>query len=111
MVGFPVKWWQLPGTLHDTKTQETAVRIKIKLCIFRFHRRICSNFFSRNSLLGNFLLLEGSIICFHKTHNEYLGSREKVGTRLQNERFEVRILADSKESFCAKLSEMLWNTP
>jgi len=29
-VGYPLKWWQLLVTLHDTKTQKTAVGIKIK---------------------------------------------------------------------------------
>jgi hypothetical protein len=61
-----------------------------------------SKFFSRNSLPGTFLLLEGSIICSHYMRNEYLGSGDKVGTRLQDERSEVRIQAVSKEFFLCK---------
>lgn len=98
-VGFPVKWWQSPVALHDTKTQKTTVRIKIKWWIFRFHRRMFSKFFSHNSLPGTCLWLEGSIICSHYTRNEYLGSRDKGGTRLQDEQSEVRILACSKDYF------------
>jgi len=58
-----------------------------------------SKFFSHNSLPGTFLLLAGSIKSFHYTRNEYLGSRDKVGTRLQDERSEFRILEIQKIFF------------
>lgn len=98
-MGFPVKWWQSPVTLPDTKTRKTTIGITIKWWIIHFHRRIFSEIFSHNSLPGTFLLLEGSIICSHYTRNEYLWSRDKVGTKLQDERSEVRILTELKDFF------------